>query len=108
MEEKIYLQKLLEMKSGYEVDIYRDINFKNEHLSFEGTPKKHPYDSSYLVLLSDPFAKNNHFYEFSLNSIGTIEDMGTITSEDGKSANRVRVWVRKGMTALRTEPFTVK
>lgn len=107
MEEKIYIRKLIDMKSGYDIDLYRDINFTSEHVAFEGTPKKHPYDSSYLILLSDPFSQDKIFYEFALNSIGVIEDLGTVSSEEGESANQVRIWVKKGKTALRTEPFII-
>lgn len=107
MEETAFIAQLVEQKSNYDIDIYRDINFRENHIPFDGTPKKHPHDMNYLILLSDPFSKNNSFYEFSLNSIGIIEDMGTIISEDGRSANKIRIWVKKGMTALKSEPFMV-
>jgi inorganic pyrophosphatase len=95
MEDKKYISKLIEMQQGFDIDKYRDINIKDSHTPFEGTPRKHPYDNSYLILFTDPFSHNKCYYEFSINSIGTIEEIGTISSEDGRNTYKVRLWIKK-------------
>ncbi|MCP4129822.1 MAG: hypothetical protein GY754_02280 [bacterium] len=108
MEEKKYVQKLLNMSDQFDIGRYRDLNIKETHTSFEGAPKKHPSDENVLILLTSPFSKNHKFFEFAINSIGAIEDLGTISAEDGQSSPKIRVWIKKGMPALVTEPFIVE
>jgi hypothetical protein len=109
MEERKFIQKLLAMSEKYEVTRYDShSHFAETHAAFEGTPKKHPRDENVLILLTNPFVKNNSFYEFPRHAIGTVEELGTVTSEDGDSAVKIRVWVKKGMPGLKSEPFIVK
>lgn len=100
--------KLIETSKGYEIDKYREVNLNKTHSPFEGTPKKHPNDKNVLILVTSPFTEHKEFYEFSIESIGNIEELGTITSENGNSAYKIRVWVKKGMPALKTEPFIIE
>ncbi len=108
MKDKKYLKTLLEISKGFEIDKYRELNFDNTHKPYEGTPKKHPHDDKVLILLTDAYSNLNEYYEFSFDSIGHVEDLGTITSETGKSVYRIRVWVKKGMPAIRSSPFFVE
>ena len=107
MEDKQYIQQLLEVAGKYEIDKYRDVN-KDSYTAFEGTPKKHPHDNNVLILFTSPFSEDKKFYEFTMESIGTIEDLGTVSSTDGQNVNKIRVWVKKGVPALKSEPFIVK
>jgi hypothetical protein len=107
MNDKNYIQKLLSNSKYYQIDKYRKTDFKKTHKPFEGTPQKHPHDDKILILVTDPFAKFNEYYEFSLESIGHVEDLGTISSETGHSVTKIRVWVKKGMPAIKSKPFIV-
>lgn len=69
--------------------------------------KKHPHDDKILILMAEPFSKNKEFYEFTVDSIGQIEEIGTITNQDGESALQIRVWVKKGTPAIKSKPFIV-
>lgn len=89
------------------VQKYREMNFFDTHVSFEGTPRKHPSDKTKVILLTDPFSEKNTFFEFSLSAIDYIEELETISSEDGKSAVRMRLWIKKGSVGLKYEPFIV-
>ena len=95
MEELKYLRKLIEQKEGHDIDKFRDMNQNKIYKAFEGIPRKHPTDSKVLVLFTDPFAKDRTFYEFAIDSIGNIEELGTISSPEGQSAYKVRVWAKK-------------
>lgn len=108
MNELEYMRKLLDLSNRYEIEKSGDINLKKTHRPFEGTPKKHPNDDNILILLTSPFSKNKKFYEFPINSIGSIEDLGTVTSESGETAYKIKVWIKKGMPGLLAEPFIVE
>lgn len=108
MEEQKYIRKLLENSRKFDIDRYREINFFDTHTVFEGTPRKHPTDKHKIILLTDPFSSKNIFYEFSIDSVGLVEEMGTVTTEEGQSVYRARFWIRKGSPAVRYEPFLVK
>lgn len=108
MEEFQYIKKLIESGKNYEIDLPRNIHFEDTYASFEGIPRKHPTDTKVLVLFTSPFSEDRSFYEFSVDSIGRIEELGTITAPDGQSAYTIRVWVKKGMPALQSKPFIVE
>ncbi|MFW6366671.1 MAG: inorganic pyrophosphatase Ppa [Spirochaetota bacterium] len=105
MENGQFMQKLLEFRQhnmieGVEIP-------KHKLHMFEGTPKKHPVDPNLLVLLVNPYERNKKYYEFKMDTIADIEEIETISSEDGENASRVRIWVYKGTVAFKTEPFIV-
>lgn len=81
---------------------------KKSFSSFEGVIKKHPSDPSILVLLLNPFEDHQQFFEFSLDSVIDIEEIDSISSNEGKTVCRVRIWVKKGSIAFKTEPFIIK
>jgi len=107
MEEKKYLQELLKVSQNPQLKKYKKDNLFSDYFPFEGTPKKHPEDQNILILLTNPLSIDEIFYEFSLDSIGNIEELETITTSEGKSYYKIRVWVKRGMPALRSEPFIV-
>ncbi|MEW6527449.1 MAG: inorganic pyrophosphatase Ppa [Spirochaetota bacterium] len=108
MEEQIKLLNLLKENDKTAIDKYRNINFFENHVAFVGTPKKHQYDKSKIILLSDPFSDKKIFYEFSIDTIDLVEELGTISSQDGKNALQIRIWVKKGTVALKYEPFIIE
>ncbi len=104
-----YIKKLIEKSHRqFAIEKYREDDIPGSHRSFEGTPKKHPHDDSLMILLTDPFSKNKEFYEFTVDSIGHIEEIGTMTDEEGESAMKVRIWIKKGTPAIKAKPFIVR
>jgi hypothetical protein len=104
-----YIKKMIEKtKRAFAIERYRDIDINISHRAYEGVPRKHPNDSKIMILMTDPFAKNKEFYEFTVDSIDQMEETGTITNEDGQSAMKVRIWVKKGVPAIKARPFIVK
>ena len=61
MDELNYVRTLIEKSKGYDIEKYTDVDLKNSHTPFEGTPKKHPADKNILILLTDPFSKRSQF-----------------------------------------------
>ncbi len=107
MGNRLYVQKLLEMSEQYQPDLSRNLNRELEYTPFEGIPQKHPHDSGLLILIDDSKRDAKHFYQLQLESIGKIEDLGSISNSKGENLVRIRVWVKKGTTAIRSETFTV-
>lgn len=104
-----YIKKLIEKsQKHFSLERYRDHDIKKTHRAFIGTPKKHPHDDTIMILLSDPFSKNNEFYEFTVDSIGHIEEIGTITNREGESYIKIRIWIKKGTPAIKAKPFIVR
>lgn len=107
MEERRYVQKLLEINEHFTIDKKRNIDLKEDFIPFVGSPKKHPSNDNILMLITNPFDENKQFFEFYMDSISAIEEIGTISSENCKSAYQIRIWVRKGTMAIRSETFIV-
>ncbi len=108
MEQKQFIQKLIEMSGQFEIERSGKIDLSGTHNAYEGTPKKHPANDNILVLFTDPAGTEPGFYEFSVNTIGAVEELGTATTLTGQSYFRIRVWIRKGSPALRAEKFIVE
>ncbi|HRX16876.1 MAG: inorganic pyrophosphatase Ppa [Spirochaetes bacterium] len=104
MEQHQYIQFLLENKGSNSI---QRVDTRHDFIEFVGTPKKHPVDKNILVLLTNPFEKNKHYYEFSLDSICDIEELNSVSADNGETAYQVRIWVHKGSLAFKTEPFIV-
>lgn len=104
-----YIKKLIEKSDKkFAVEQYRGSDALKKYRVFIGTPKKHANDDKILILLTDPFSKNTEFYEFTVDSIANVEETGTITNQDGESAIQVRIWIKKGMPAIKAKPFIVR
>ena len=102
------IQKLLAIGKPYDIDKKSDINISETHTPFEGFPRTRPSDKGVLLLFSNPFSIEDKFYEFSVDSIARIEDLGQITDENGQTTNRVRLWVKRGAPAIISESFVIK
>ncbi len=107
MEGNKYIQKLLEISKKYEIDKPRLLDIDQTHSPFEGIPRKHPTDDNVMLLFPSNYPTNHKFYEFSLETIGVVEELETITSDKGNSTTRIRVWIKKGMPAIYSESFIV-
>lgn len=107
MDDKLYVQKLLEISPKFHIDKIRKIDLKQDHEIFEGSPKRHPTSDNLIILVKNPFDEKKIFYEFYMDTISSIEEIGTLSSEHGKNAYMIRLWVKKGNMAIRSETFIV-
>ena len=82
-------------------------SLKKNHVAFTGSPRKHPYDAHKVVLVSDPYSGNNHYYEFQINDIAFVEELANLSTMEEEIIPMVRIWVRKNSVAVRCIPFLV-
>jgi hypothetical protein len=82
-------------------------SLKKDHVAFTGSPRKHPYDAFKVVLISDPYSRNNHYYEFQINDIAFVEELPNLSTMEEEIIPMVRIWLRKNSVAVRCIPFLV-
>lgn len=99
----------IELKEKFEIQTYRNVEHTdmNIHIPFSGSPRKHPYNDSRVILVSDPFSENTFFYEFRVEDITGAEELSSITNLKGESIPMVRIWVKKQSVAVQCTPFIV-
>jgi hypothetical protein len=107
MDDIKYVQKLLDISKNYNIDRLRNVNYAEEYQPFEGSPKRHPTNENIIILISNPFEEDKKFFEFHLDTISAMEEIGTVTSNDNTSVYQIRVWVKKGTMAVKSETFIV-
>jgi hypothetical protein len=83
-------------------------DLKKTHVAFTGSPRKHPYDALKIILVSDPYSYNNHYYEFRTDDISYVEELTSIVNMDEEVIPMVRIWVRKRSIGVRCTPFWVE
>ena len=81
---------------------------RKTHVSFSGSPQKHPYDTDKVIIIADPFSTNNLYYEFKKDDISYVEELPNLVNIDGSTIAVVRVWVKKLSVAIRCSPFIVE
>ncbi len=99
----------LELKEKLEIQKYvnpENLDKKN-HIFFSGSPRKHPYERTRVILIADPFSENTFFYEFNIEDIAFAEELPNISNLKGDSVSMVRIWVKKKSLALQCIPFIV-
>ncbi|HKJ00100.1 MAG TPA: inorganic pyrophosphatase Ppa [bacterium] len=74
---------------------------------FTGSPRSSQSPGK-LLLLNDPGSQHAFFYEFRVEDILFAEEAPSLALPDGSTASVVRLWVRKGATALKIESFHVQ
>jgi len=82
-------------------------SLRESHVAFTGSPRKHPYDAYKVVLISDPYSRNNHYYEFKINDIAFVEELPNLSTMEEEIIPMVRIWIRKNSVAVRCIPFVV-
>ena len=75
------------------------------HVSFSGSPRKHPHDPEKVVLVADPYSSHTSLYEFNTKDISYVEKLPNLVNLEGETITMTRVWVRKGSIGIRCTPF---
>jgi len=91
------------------IEPYRGSLEKLRQIAVRFTGSPHSSQSpGKVLLLNDPGSQHAFFYEFRAEDILFAEEAPTLSLPDGTTASMVRLWVRKGATALKVEAFHVQ
>lgn len=106
------LRDLLQAGCRFELESYQKPQqgkrLRASHVAFSGSPYNHPYDTTKVILVSDPFSTNTSYYEFRSADIAFIEELPSLVDMDGQVLLFVRIWVKKHCRALRCTLFIVE
>ncbi len=99
----------LTLISRYQLEPYRGSYEKLRRIAvmFTGSPRG-AAEPGKILLLNDPGSQHAFYYEFRAGDILYAEEAPARALPDGSTASMVRLWVRKGATALRIEAFHVQ
>ena len=93
----------------YQIEPFRGSyeKLRNSAVMFTGSPRT-SNSQDRILLLNDPCSQHSFFYEFRTTDVLYAEEAANLSLPDGSTAARVRLWIRKGATALKIEPFHVQ
>lgn len=95
----------------FEIQAYRPPasfqDLKKSHVSFSGSPRKHPFDAKKVILVVDPYSANTFFYEFNRDDITFVEELPNLVNPEKETITIVRIWVKKRSIGVRSTPFVV-
>ncbi len=102
---------ILQKTEKFEIERYKRPKDKKllakTHVSFAGSPQKHPYDAGKVLLVMDPYSASLAYYEFDKSDISYVEELSNIVNPDGEVMALVRIWVKKMSIGVRCIPFVV-
>ena len=96
----------------FEVQAYKKPSsiksLRKTHVSYSGSPQKHPYDSEKVILVADPVSSNTFYYEFMADDISYVEELPNVSTPADEIITMVRVWVKKQSVGIRCTPFLIE
>ena len=103
---------LLDRTDTFDIQKYRtptDLRALREtHVPYTGSPRKHPYDSQRVILVTDPYSNNVTYFEFRIEDISHIEKLPNLVDMEGNIIRMARVWVKKRSIGILCAPFIVE
>lgn len=101
----------LQKADKFEIQAYRQpadhARLAETHIAYSGSPFKHPDNPDKIILVADPYSQNTFYYEFNRGDITLAEDLPSIVNLENESLAMVRLWIKKGILAVRCTPFRV-
>ncbi len=105
------LRNFPEAVKEFAIQVYQkpenEKNLRKTHVSFSGTPQKHPYDPDKVILVVDPYSTNISYYEFFTQDISFVEELNNVADPEGNIIPFMRLWVRKESIGIHSTPFVV-
>ncbi|TVR01024.1 MAG: hypothetical protein EA403_10950 [Spirochaetaceae bacterium] len=83
-------------------------NYQGRSTAYDGAARRHPYDSSRILLVPSPMDHLHLILEFQIADILHAEQLHSVAAETGESLQIMRLWVRHGSVGVRMEPFRVE
>lgn len=98
-------------KIRYEIQTYVRSNDVKElsktHISFCGSPHRHPHDPEKIILIVNPSSSDAFYYEFRIRDISYVNKLPNLVSLEGETIIMARIWVKKGSVGIRSSHFLV-
>lgn len=93
----------------YQIEPYRGGQKRLERIAvaFTGSPRGRA-EGEKVLLVNDPVSTHSFIYEFRNADVVYVEEAPNLALPDGSAISMVRVWIKKGATALKIEPFHVE
>ncbi len=105
------LRNFPEAVKKFAIQVYQkpedEKDLRRTHVSFSGTPQKHPYDPEKVILVIDPYSSNVSYFEFLTRDISFVEELSNMVDSAGQVIPIMRLWVRKESIGVRSTPFVV-
>jgi len=105
------LRNFPEAVKEFAIQVYQkpenEKDLRRTHVSFSGTPQKHPYDKDKVILVIDPYSSNVSYFEFLTRDISFVEDLTNMVDTAGNVIPFMRLWVKKESIGIRSTPFVV-
>ena len=99
-------------KIRYEIQTYGRSNDVIElgktHISFCGSPYRHPQDPEKVLLIVNPLSTHAFYYVFRSRDITSAEKLPSLVSFQGEIINMARIWVKQGSVGVRSSHFLVE
>ena len=105
MSDTIFRELMLRTKG--EIEAKRPMDLSSQYVAFSGLPGGASRETGMVVLLPDPLSGGEDIHEFRTADIGYIEEIDTLALDNGTTAVKVRVWVRRGSPAVSRKQFIV-
>lgn len=106
------ITKFLQEAEKHELQPYKKPeqgkNIRDTHVSFSGSPRKHPHDKERIIIITDPYSTHAFYYEFKISDISYVEELPNIVNMDDEAVTMVRVWVKKKSIGIKCTPFVVE
>jgi inorganic pyrophosphatase len=94
------LQELISMRQS--------ADYRQNCIEFLGSPRKHPSDSSRLILVTGVLENQKIFLEFRKEDIRHVDESKTLANLAGENVRMVSLWIEKGSVAIELRPFKVE
>jgi hypothetical protein len=95
----------------FEIEAYKrprsSKDLRKTHVSFSGSPLKHPYNPKKVILIIDPYSRKTSYYEFRSQDISFVEELPSIVDMEGKTITMVRIWVKNMSVGVLCSLFLV-
>lgn len=83
-------------------------NYRDISVPYLGTPRKHPYDESKIILVTNPLTDTEEFCEFKLENIVHVEYVKNMVTKEGMSMSIIEIWVELDSYGVKYIPFKVQ
>lgn len=103
------IRKLIGEGQQLNLEKYNDKErLKKEAIGFTGSARSNKTNPTKIYLRLNPLEQQSTLLEFNIQDILFVEELQTLSQQDGSSFPLIRLWVRKESIGVKLEPFVVQ